>query len=542
MLIAAVAMAVELPVPAEAQSKAAGVSCTALGPGRPAANSAERALWNREWEVAATEYQKLLSAHPEDPAAVAGLTRAYLAEWKNAEAATLVASVRAADSKSAPLVAAAGEVALQQGNVPAAWKLFVNAIQKDVCYPRAHFDMYKIMELSSMHASAYKQLKVANQLDPTDPDIYWAMDSTRSLEERIATVMRELGAKNISESDKARGERRLGYLQEQQEAARHHCHLVTPLTSAQVSMTPHANDVGQMGAWALDMSINKQSPVRLTIDTGASGILINRIAAEKAGLKSVVSTKISGIGDQGAVSGYMAYADSLRIGGMEFADCPVIVSDQRSVVGSSGLVGMDVFQDFMVTLDYPLRKFGLQPLPQNAATPAEPLALTSSVTPGQNATAMSDPYDGPEVKDFVPMYVAGESKLIINTQLNDATNKLMLIDTGSTGSDALFNSRVSPQFVKTTLDHSLRDSFRGLSGKVANVYTVGFVTMRYGKDLQMHLGGDPAIDLDSFSREVGMELAGFIADQGLYQLIIDIDYRDGLIRFRHDRRHGSNAW
>lgn len=529
------------PAPAVAQSKGSGTSCAALLQNRPPSGGAEKALWADDWTAAASQYQALLASHPNDPAIVAGLTRSYLGGWKNADAAAVVATAHAADSKSAILLTAAGEVTARLGNVPAAWKLFVAAIQQDVCYARAHYDMYRLMKLSSLHSSAYKQLKVAYQLDPSDPDIYWAWQSTLPLKDRIGTVMHEIGSSVASDGDKASARQNLEYLQTEEEAARHHCHLVAPVDKTQISMTPHYNDLGEMGDWALDMSINKQAPVRLIIDTGASGILINRIAAEHAGLKPVLSTKVGGIGDQGPVGGYLAYADTLKIGGMEFADCPVVVGDRRSLAGSSGLIGMDVFQDFMVTLDYPLRKFSLGALPKRGATASAPPELNSNPDAQKSDTERFDSYDGPEVADFVPIYIAGDSKLLLNTTLNQASDKLMVIDTGAS-TDAVFNSRVAPQFVKVTQDNSLRDSERGISGKVAKVSTVSFVTMRYGKNLQMHLGGDSAIDLDPTSRDVGMEVAGLLGAGGLYQLLIDIDYRDGLIRFRYDRKHGSNAW
>ena len=53
---------------------------------------------------------------------------------------------------------------------------------------------------------------------------------------------------------------------------------------------------------------------------------------------------------------YTAYADSIRIGDSEFQNCDVEVVDSRYMLGTDGLIGMDVFSKFLVTLDYPGRK------------------------------------------------------------------------------------------------------------------------------------------------------------------------------------------
>ena len=68
-----------------------------------------------------------------------------------------------------------------------------------------------------------------------------------------------------------------------------------------------------------------------------------------------------GVGDQGHKSSYVAYVDDIKIGSLEFQDCAVKVIDQTNIVDSDGLIGMDVFSRFLVTLDYPLRKLVLGP-------------------------------------------------------------------------------------------------------------------------------------------------------------------------------------
>ena len=114
--------------------------------------------------------------------------------------------------------------------------------------------------------------------------------------------------------------------------------------------------------WGLEVYFNDHKS-RLQVDTGASGLYVSRPVAEHAGLKPISRSEASGIGSKGAQGGYIAYADSIKIGGLEFKNCMVQVSDRRNVVDVDGLIGMDVFSNFLVTLDFPWRKLTLGPLP-----------------------------------------------------------------------------------------------------------------------------------------------------------------------------------
>ena len=120
---------------------------------------------------------------------------------------------------------------------------------------------------------------------------------------------------------------------------------------------------GAHRGFGLDVKLNDHN-ARLQIDTGAGGLLISRSVANGAGLKAFSQNEIGGIGDEGLKAGYTAYVDTIRIGNLEFQNCAVEVMDKRNFPGDiDGLIGMDVFSHFLVTLDYPMRKLLLGPLP-----------------------------------------------------------------------------------------------------------------------------------------------------------------------------------
>jgi predicted aspartyl protease len=114
-------------------------------------------------------------------------------------------------------------------------------------------------------------------------------------------------------------------------------------------------------------------PSTLLLDTGAGGILISRRIAEKTGVQKLFDTFIGGIGDLGDRPGYVGYADSVKIGDLEFHDCYVEVMDKHFSDAVDGLLGVDVYSDFLVDLDFPNHKLRLSELredPQQAAKPA----------------------------------------------------------------------------------------------------------------------------------------------------------------------------
>jgi len=85
------------------------------------------------------------------------------------------------------------------------------------------------------------------------------------------------------------------------------------------------------------------------------GISVNRKLAVRAGVQRLADDRIGGVGDEGDA----AYAGSSRIGSLEFRNCPVDVIDKRAVTDEEGLIGADVFQRFLIEIDFPGRKLRL---------------------------------------------------------------------------------------------------------------------------------------------------------------------------------------
>jgi predicted aspartyl protease len=549
------------------------VNCSVVR--HPPPSDADKALLAADYAKAAGLYQAELSVHPGGAELTAGLAHALLLQQKVEAAAKAVKASLAVAPNSAALISLRGEVELRQGTPWLAAQTAVEAENLDPCNPRTHLLAAKLERINSLYASSRKELEVAHQLDPEDPEIRREWIQTLPLQQKIAAIQAYLSAPTGDGEDELRHWR--FYLASLEMAAsRPHrtCHLVSPTASAEIPFVKLMRDATHMRAFGLDVKLNGRT-ARLEIDTGSGGLTVSRSVAEHAGLKPSSQTEISGIGDQGFKSGYSAYADSIRIGDLEFQDCSVQVLGSRNVVEDvDGLIGMDVFSQFLVTLDYPMRRLLLGPLPprpgesatqapalktsgadqdeagasaETAATAKQdkPVAQetaaggpTSAVAPGSSASAQRPfhgPYDryiAPEMKSYTPVYRVGHN-LILPASLNGETIKLFILDTGS------FATTISPQAAREVTKVHSDDRFhvKGISGSVDQVYAADSVTFKFAH-LSQDVQGVVSYDTSQISKNAGMEISGFLGATTLDQLTIHIDYRDGLVKFDYDPKRG----
>jgi Aspartyl protease len=275
--------------------------------------------------------------------------------------------------------------------------------------------------------------------------------------------------------------------------------------------------------------------------------------ANRAGLTEFSKTVSAGVGDKGDRASYIAYADSIKIGALEFRDCEVKVVDQRSVVDNDGLIGMDVLSSFLVTLDYPMRTLILGPLPprpdetatakptlQTAGLPDEdssddPDSKTFSGAKTETKPAPRGPRDryiAPEMKTWTPVYRIGHM-LMVPASLNNSSVKLFILDTGA------FATTISPTAARevTKVRSGSNIKVRGISGDVENVYTADKITFKFA-NLSQEVPDVIAIDFSDLSKNEDMEISGLIGATAIGQTTMTIDYRDSLVHFSYDAKRG----
>jgi predicted aspartyl protease len=509
----------------------APVSCPVAPP--PPRTPADIAFLHGDFDQAASLYQQALQQMPDDPALTVALSQTLLRQQKIQQAESLIQKALTAHPKSIALQTGLGEVQYRAGAPWLAAKTSDAAYPFDPCYARLHLLRMHLFRLNSMYASAAAELRTAHALDNYDPDIQRLWVETLPLQQRITQLEAFLASgAGIDPADLPQLRLYLESLKKRAEAPPKACRLASTEANTQIPFAPLMRDATHIRAFGLEVKVNDHG-VRLQIDTGASGLLISRSMAERAGLTEFSKTQMGGVGSQGEKDGYIAFADSIKIGTLEFHDCAVTVVNGRNVVDSDGLIGMDVFSNFLVTLDYPMRKLALAPLPvrpEDAAAAAKPALETD-----EEQTPIRGPhnrYIGPELQDWTPVYRQGH-QLLIRATLNNTGEKLFILDTGS------FSTTISSEAARELGKLHVEDrmTIHGISGKVDKVYYADNVTFHFA-NLAQKAEEAFAFDTSNLSKHIGLEVSGFIGITTLAQLTMHIDYRDGLVKFDYNPNRG----
>jgi tetratricopeptide (TPR) repeat protein len=478
-------------------------------------------------DAAVAAYNEVLKGDPKSALAYAGLFRVYLRQKRIAEA--YAAADKAIELAPADdyIRSARAEEYFRQGKIAEAEDEYVSLVKAGTADPRAYLGLSRVYKASSFYDHAKRAIDAAYKLDPKDPDIVREWIGYLSPQERLAALRAYLsGATNDDSEEREYLEQELVRLQDRTAELSHSCRQVTKLTAAETNLERIMYDANRIRSYGLKVGLNG-TQARLMLDTGAGGIVVDSKVAQRAGIKQVVESKSKGVGDSGPARGYLGYADSITVGGLEFHDCYVRVIESKSVVDNDGLIGGDFFSHFLVDIDFPGGKLKLSPLPQrpddrpSAAADAQPEA-------GSPAPRFRDRYIAPEMRTYSPVLRFG-SHLLIMTRVNDLPPKLFMIDTGA------FANSISPDAARevTKVSADTNAKIRGISGSVKEVFRADELTVQFAH-LKQKIQGVFAFDTTNTSNSTGTEVSGFLGFAMLRLLEIKIDYRDGLVDFEYD--------
>jgi tetratricopeptide (TPR) repeat protein len=522
------------PAPAPSAAGAAAPSSAAAAPAPVAANApaadpspaaeAEELFRAEKYDDAATAYRAIIASGPDPAAGYAGLARVYLRQHKFADALSVANEAVATSPKSPDAHVALGEVLYRQGKIDQAENEFLTVINSGAKNSQAFLDLARAEMAASYNLRAKMMINMAHRMDPNNPAVKNTWLSTLPLNEKIKQLDADLAGGGLSNEERAAAEMRLEAYKNAKKHELGECRIVNSVTSTQMTLEPMMGHTTDRVGFGLKVKMNGASAL-LLVDTGAGGITVNSKTAEKAGIKRWINTQISGIGDQGSMSGYIGIADSLKIGELEFQNCAVHVTEGKSRLNDDGLIGTDVFSQFLVDLDLPDSKMRLSELPKNPQQVSGPLALDV----GANGTSeWHDPYVAPEMKTFTRVYRVNHY-LLIPTRLNGTLPRLFLVDTG--GFDNTISTEAAAEITKVQLDSDT--TVKGLSGKVNKVYTANNVTIDFAH-FRQERHDLIAFDGAQLSDSAGVEVSGMLGFQMLQLLEIRIDYRDGLIEFKYN--------
>ncbi len=494
-----------------------------------------------QFEMAIKKYQEVLAKSPNSSAAYAGLIRVYLKQRDVQQASdTIAKAIQAADGPA--LRVALGEVYFRQGKLSEAEHEWIAVLNSGHADARAYLGLARIARAYSMYKRAKEKIEKARALDGADPDVEGFWLDTLSRSDRIQYLESAL-ATTSKEDTKTREDLQhyLDYLKARQQDPQRNCRLVGDASSTETDLVP-MSDPYQLRGMGLSVSVNG-AKANLLLDTGASGILVDRGMAEKAGLTKLTETSIWGFGDKRVNAGWVGVASSIKIGRLEFQNCPVSVIDKRSVAEENGLIGTDVFEQFLVDIDFPARKFRLSELPKRPGETDEVMKLVSNpaadtdATGGQTAdgskTASTssgplDAYTAPEMKSYTKVFRFGH-QLLIPTRIGNSPPKFFVIDTGA------FSNMIDPSAARevTKVHGDQNTVVKGVSGSVKKVYSADKAVLVFG---HLHQENQDVVsfDMSRLSDGIGTEISGTLGFRMLNLFEVKIDYRDGLVDFLYD--------
>jgi tetratricopeptide (TPR) repeat protein len=495
----------------------------------PALTEALRLYRTGKFDESAAAYNSIISSGtggPEEVLAYTGLTRVYLKQERVSDAFAAASKAVALTPGKTPAITALGEVYFRQGKLQQAEDSFLGPLKTCDIDARSYLGLARIYRATSNYKRAKIAVDQAIKLDADDPDIQRSYMATLSRSEMVKYLRDYLSRETDDDAEHRR------HMEEQlevmEDAGRQHkpvCQLVSKVTATQTQLEALLAGPTQIRGYGLRVKINGAS-AKLMLDTGAGGITIDKKVADKAGIKKIAESDVRGIGDKGAAAGYFGFVDSIQIGDLQFEGCYVDVVARGSVLGDDGLIGADVFENFLVDLDFPDGKFKLSQLPPYPDEMPQPQQTSLESEPGRESRR-HDRYFAPDMKGYTPIFRFGHM-LLIPTAVNDSPDMLFAMDTGA------FDNSITPAAAKQVTKINRDDNFRvkGLSGDVKDVYVADKANLRFAH-LKQDRQGLVTFSLDNISKSLGTEVSGTLGFRMLVLLDIKIDYRDGLVDFTY---------
>ncbi len=480
-----------------------------------------------DYAKAESLYMAESKSGPDADSAHAALIRAQLREAKIADAEKDALEWTGAQPKSAWALVAMAEVRWREGRPDEAERILDTVRAMDYCNAQAHADVANIYRMLGMYASADRELTLARRLDPIDDQIEFAWVRLQPPATRLTEIT------DILSRDTWLSAEQINRLTREKQRAfdppGSNCHLVTPLGSTSIPFRGIQNGPRASTYWGLDVAFDGKDR-RLKIDTGASGLILSKSAANALHLEPEATFKMRGLGDEGPVDSFVAKVHSIKVGGLEFQDCYVQVLGNTPGVmtADDGLIGGDVFSHFVLTLDFPGHTLKLDPLPPR---PGETPDGTPTLDTGV-AAAFAEPQDAyrdASMKDWDPVWRSGHN-LLMNVRLN-ATGpwRLFLLDSGSS------QDLISPDAAREVarVDKGSWVGIAGISGEVKKTWTTGPMKL-YFSHFVAPVQNMIALDTSQIARASGVEVSGIIGTPTLHQFTLSIDYRDNLVHFSYD--------
>jgi predicted aspartyl protease len=484
------------------------------------ASEGDLALARKDYDAALAFFREQLAREPASMEAQLGLVRSLIGKDQVTEARTQAKAALDAAPTSAIAEVAAGEVEFRAANFSAAQQHAIAGDIKDPCEGQLKALLAKLYTISAFYASAASALETAHRLRPDDELI------RRDWIESLPRGPRLVALQDYLADKPALSDKDLRDDLSQVDILKHHhpgeCHVSLKADSATIPLK-YARDsfLHTNVHLGIDVFLNGNHR-RLAFDTGAPGILLTAATAKSLGLAREVTSRTSGIGDSGDIETWFTHVASVHIGDIELSDCMVQVlsAKNKSMTDIDGLIGIDLFRDFLITLDVSGRQLQLDPLPNRASADSKSSGVES------DDDAPLDAVVPPQLQNWLKFTRFGHL-MLVPSRVNDGQVHQMAIDTGVV--DTTLSFTCAKEVGEIREEPRIKTS--GISGTVSRVVTLDHAALQFGNarlpPLSYH-----AFDMTKLSHEAGAEISGLVGLSTLYSVKLTIDYRDNLMQLK----------
>ena len=455
-----------------------------------AALSSARTLFKQaKFREAATAYRALIEKTP-SAEAFSGLVQSWLKldDVKAADESSKQAL--GAFPNSAAVHAERGDVYFRQGLIPEAESEYKTALRLDGQNARAWLGQGKIDAVFARRADSKTAIAKAHELDPDDGDALYEWALRQPYPQNAAALERHMAEFRNDEETERHEREYIAFIKALAGRKVWVPAREIDRTEIKLELLTIGTTMAHRG-YGIRIRLNDRATVTLLLDTGSSGVIITRKLADKIGATKLSDQGLEGVGKNGGAAGYKAWVEKIVIGDLEFHDC-FIHATAREIAGVDGTIGSDVFEKYLITVDFPGRKLRLDPLPQS-----RPDSLAQAFSFGH--------------------------LLLLSTEIGKKASGLFALDTGAnanTISTELGRSLPEMRMINTPV--------YGASGLANSTFIADDATLRFAG---VRKTGEriSTVDLHSVSKDLGVELSGQIGFGALEEMKVLINYHTGQV-------------
>ena len=401
-----------------------------------------------------------------------------------------------ADNDDDALLCLSGDIHYRRANFTEAARAYQAAIAINPDNARAWYGLGRIEQAHFRTPRARDLFSKAFSLDHRDTDIILAYtDFVVDPASKSVLLNNVARLANLNQPDRAAravAQRQIHQRLEGRLPAR----LASPYVTYRLPLTGFRPVSSAQDGILISARINAGKPLRLLLDTGARGILLNPRPARDLNLENIVASSLSGFGEAVTGESRVALARTVSFGDLTFEECLIEVAGRSLTTGADGVIGADIFQSFKIGVDAHARRLQLTPFDN---------------VPGETSYPS------------VPA-VGIRNLLLLRTRVEGGKEGLFLLDTGAA------YTAVSPEYLPPTQQTSSPVNLQGARGPLNGAFRTGPLTFEVA-GLPLLETAPLAMDLRPISQLEGIDIAGILGYSTLSKSPFTLDLRHGTVVF-----------